>query len=96
MESSEAMEVDKKRPARFSKNKKRNWKKVDISTEESFLEKKRFDEIQFGGDITEQKDGDLFFIDKKGTIGQNKKVRKGNKTKIIFLSINRIFSQIFT
>ena len=96
MENSEAMEVDKKpRAARFSKNKKRNWAKLDITETQEFLEKKRLDEIQFGGALADQKDEDLFFLDKSGTEQPPKKVEKGllstrNRYRIFQLIPNHI------
>ena len=64
------MEVDSQ-PApkrqKFSRNKKRNWGKIDITETEEFLEQKRFEERKFGKTLEEAKDDELFVIDKKGT-----------------------------
>ena len=66
-EVSVSMQEQPAKKARFSKNKKSNWNKIDISETEKFLEQKRLNEIQFGGDISIQEDSSFFVIDKKGS-----------------------------
>jgi len=79
MNESGEMDVDKKRPARGSRNKKRNWRnKIDLSNVEADLEKKRFEEVHFGGSLKDQKDEDLFSIDK----GQQK-AKKSKKVPYV-------------
>lgn len=75
--------MDQDQPAskrqKFSRNKKRNWGKIDISETEEFLEQKRFEERKFGKTLAEARDEDLFVIDKKGTAK-----KKPEKSKFCF------------
>ncbi|KAL3874911.1 hypothetical protein ACJMK2_037863 [Sinanodonta woodiana] len=58
--------VGKKKRQRLNKNKKKSWRKVDISEVEEFLEDQRLQE-RTGGLVAEKPDDQLFFVEKKVT-----------------------------
>ncbi|XP_015928213.1 ribosome biogenesis protein NOP53 [Parasteatoda tepidariorum] len=55
------MAIPPKPRVRGSKNRKKAWKKTDITEVEEYLEEKRFDE-RIGGTVSEKKDADLFIV----------------------------------
>ncbi|KAK3591541.1 hypothetical protein CHS0354_041586 [Potamilus streckersoni] len=58
--------VGKRKRLRLSKNKKKSWRKVDISEVEEFLEDQRLQE-RTGGLVADKPDDQLFFVEKKVT-----------------------------
>jgi hypothetical protein len=60
------------------KNKKKNWNKFDQTEIDDALEADRFNERAFGGDLTEQNDQNLFFIDRGNKPAKTPAIRKNN------------------
>ena len=59
----DAVTDSKKKKIRESKNRKKYWKKADITDVEEFLEEKRFDE-RVGGDVSLRADDEIYLLDK--------------------------------
>lgn len=53
----------RKKKVRESKNRKKYWKKADITEVDEYLEDQRFNE-RVGGDVSNKEDTQLFLLDK--------------------------------
>lgn len=66
----------KKKKIRESKNRKKYWKKADITEVDEFLEGQRFNE-RIGGDVSLKEDDHLFLLDRStGEEGEKKFQKK--------------------
>lgn len=70
-----------KKKIRESKNRKKYWKKADITDVEEFLEEKRFDE-RVGGDVSLRADNEIYLLD-KSTDETSEKVFQKKRSDIL-------------
>lgn len=65
----------KKKKIRESKNRKKYWKKADVTEVDEFLENQRFNE-RIGGDVSFKEDDQLFMVDRSTDEAGEKRFQK--------------------